>query len=83
MHSTSNEGKSVAAGRFIKTSKNKIYKHMTAVSRKFYFDVLNYIVDKYNNIFHRTIGMKPIDVKSDSYAEYTVLILMKKILHLK
>ena len=45
---------------------------MTAVSKNIYFDVLNDIVDKYNNTFHRTIGMKPIDVKSDSYAEYKV-----------
>ena len=58
--------------RFIKTLKNNIYKHMTAVSKNIYFDVLNDIVDKYNNTFHRTIGMKPIDVKSDSYAEYKV-----------
>ena len=58
--------------RFIKTLKNNIYKHMTAVSKNIYFDVLNDIVDKYNNTFHRTIGMKPIDVKSDSYADYKV-----------
>ena len=58
--------------RFIKTLKNNIYKLMTAVSKNVYFDVLNDIVDKYNNTFHRTIGMKPIDVKSDSYAEYKV-----------
>ena len=45
---------------------------MTAVSKNVYFDVLDDIVDKYNNIFHKTIKMKPIDVKSDSYAEYNV-----------
>ena len=70
MYSTHNEGKSVVAERFIRTLKNKIYKHMTAISKKFYFDVLNDIVDKYNNTCHRTIKMKPIDVKSDSFAEY-------------
>ena len=56
--------------RFIKTLKNKIYKHMTVVSKNVYFDVFDYIVDEYNNTYHRTIKMKPIDVKSDSYAEY-------------
>ena len=66
------EGKSVVAEKFIKTLKNKIYKNMTAVSKKIYFDVLNDIVDKYNNTLHRTIEMKPIDVKSDSYDEYNV-----------
>ena len=45
---------------------------MAAVGKKKYFDVLNDIVDKYNNIFHRTIKMKPVDVKSHSYAEYNV-----------
>ena len=45
---------------------------MTAVSKNVYFDVLNDIVGKYNNTFHRTIGMKPIDVKSDSHAECKV-----------
>ena len=43
---------------------------MTAVSKNVYFDVLDDIVDKYNNRVHRTIKMKPIDVISVSYAEY-------------
>ena len=42
---------------------------MAAVSKNVYFDVLDDIVDKYNNTYHRTIKMKPIDVKSDSFAE--------------
>ena len=70
IYSTHNKGKSVVAERFIRTLKNKIYKHMTAVSKNVYFDVLDGIVDKNNNIYHRTIKMKPIDVKSDSFAEY-------------
>ena len=45
---------------------------MTAVSKNVYFYVLNDIVDKYNNTYHRTIKMKPIDAKSDSYPEYNV-----------
>ena len=43
---------------------------MTAVSKNVYFDVLDDIVNKYNNTVHRSIKMKPIDVISDSYAEY-------------
>ena len=72
MDSTYNEGKSVVAKRFIGTLKNKIYKHMTTVSQKVYFDVLHDIVDKYNNAYHNTIKKKTIDVKSNSYAEYNV-----------
>ena len=65
MYSAYNEGKSVVAERFVITLKNKIYKQMTV-----YFDVLNDIVDEYNNIYHRTIKIKPTDVKSDCFAEY-------------
>ena len=49
MHSTYNEGKSVVAERLIRTLKNKILKHMTSVSKNVYFDVLDDIVNKYNN----------------------------------
>ena len=70
MYSTYNERKSVVAERFIRTLKYKIYKHMTAISKKIYFDALNDIVDEYNNTYHKTMKTKPIDVKSDSFAEY-------------
>ena len=71
MYSTHNEGKSVVAERFVRTLKNEIYKHMTAISKNVYFDVLDNVVDKYNNTYHRTIKMKPINVKSDFFfAEY-------------
>ena len=49
MYSTHNEVKSVVTERFIRTLKNKIFKHMTAVSKNDYFDVLENIVNKYNN----------------------------------
>ena len=44
MYSTYNEGKSVVAERFIRTLKSKIFKHMTAISKNVYFDVLDDIV---------------------------------------
>ena len=69
MYSTYKEVKPLIAERFIKTMKNKIFKHMTAVSKYIYFDVLDDIVDRYNNTVHGTIKMKPIDVTSDSYTE--------------
>ena len=70
MYSAHNEEKSVVAERFLRNFKNKIYKHMTAVSKNVYFNILDDIVDEYNTTCHRTINMKPIDVKSDSYGEY-------------
>ena len=43
---------------------------MTAISKNVYFDVLNDTSDKYNNAYHKTIKMKPIDVGDNSFAEY-------------
>ena len=70
MYSTYDEGKSAVPERFIRTLKNKIFKHMTAVLENVYFDVLDNILDKYNNTVHRTVKIKPINVTCDSYAEY-------------
>ena len=70
MYSTYNEGKSAVAERFIRTSKNKILKRMAAVSKNVYFNLLDDIANKYENAVHRSIKMKPINVTSNSYAEY-------------
>ena len=43
---------------------------MAAISKNVHFNVLNDIVDEYNNTYNRTLRMKPIDVKRDSFAEY-------------
>ena len=69
MYSTDNEGKSVFAERCIRTIKNKIYKHMTSTSKNVYIDKLYDIVNEYNNTKHKTIKMKPIDVKDNSYID--------------
>ena len=60
IYATDNEEKSVVTERFIRILKNKIFKHITAISKNVYFDVLNDIVNKYNNTVQRTIKMKPI-----------------------
>ena len=70
MYSTYNEGKPVVAERFLGTLINKIFKHMTAISKNVYFNMLDAVVDKYNNTVRRTIKIKPIEVTGDSYAEY-------------
>ena len=70
MYSTYNEGKSVVVERFMRTLKNNIFNHITAVWKNVYFNVLDDIADKYNNTVHRTIKMKPINVTDDSYAEH-------------
>ena len=70
MHSTHNEGKSVVAERFISTLKTKIYKYMTSVSKNVYIDKLDDIVGEYNNTCHRTIKMKPVDVKDNTCIDF-------------
>ena len=70
MYSTYNESKSVVAKRFIRTLKNKLYKHMTATGKNVYYDVLDDVVNKYNNTKHSTIKMKPIDVGDNNKRVY-------------
>ena len=82
MYSTYRQGKSVAAESFIKTLKNNIFKHMTAVSKNIYFDVLDDIVDKYNNTVHKTIKKKQLTLHLILMLN-TMKIPMKKILNLK
>ena len=70
MYSTNNKGKSVAAEKFIRTIKNKIYKYMTSISKNVYIDKLDDIVKKYNNTYHTSIKMKPVDVKDNTYIDF-------------
>ena len=66
MYSIHNEGKSVVAERFIKTLKSNIDKHMTSIS-KMCILIIDDMVNEYNNAYHTTIKMKPIDVKDNTY----------------
>ena len=70
MYSIHNEGKSVIAERFIRTLKTKIYKYMTSVSKNVYINKLDDIMVEYNNTYHRTIKMKPVDVKDNTYIDF-------------
>ena len=88
MYLTHNEGKSIVAERFIRTLKTKIYKYMTSISKNVYIDKLDDIVNEYNNIYHRTIKMKPVDLKNNAYIgmEWNCTLIKKlmiKILNLK
>ena len=70
MYSIHNEAKSVVPERFIRTLKTKICKYATSVSKNVYIDKLDDIVGEYNNTYHRTIKMKPIDVKDNTYIDF-------------
>ena len=70
VYSTHSEGKSIIAERFIRTLKNNIYKYMISISKNGYIDKLDVIVNKYNNTYHSTTKMKPVDVKSSTYIDF-------------
>ena len=56
--------------RLIRTLENKIYKYMTAISKNVYIDKLDDIVNEYNNTYHKTIKIKPVDVKDNVYIDF-------------
>ena len=70
MYSIHNERKSVVVERFMRTLKTKIYKYLTSVSKNVYIDKLGDIVSEYNNTYHRTIKMKPVDVEDNTYINF-------------
>ena len=72
MHSTLNEGKSVVAEKFIIILQNKIYKYIILIPKNVYIDKLDNIVTEYNNTYHSTIKMKPVDAKSSTYIDFNV-----------
>ena len=74
MYSIHNEGKSVVAEGFIRTLKTKIYKYMTSILKNVYINKLDDIVNEYNSTYHRTIKIKPADVKNNT------LVLKEKLM---
>ena len=81
MYSTFNEGKSGVAERFIRTLKNKLCKHMTATGKNVYFDVLDDVVNEYNNTRHNTIKMK-LKMLKMIIIEYILMNIIKKMVDL-
>ena len=70
MYSTNNKGKFVAAERFIRAIKNKIYKYLTSILKNVYIEKLDDIDKKCNNTCHTSIKMKPVDVKDNTYIDF-------------
>ena len=83
MYSTHNEVKSFVAEIFITTLKNKIYEYMTSILKNVCIDKLDDIVNKYNNTYHSTIKMKPVDVNPSMYIETLIKKIIRKVLNLK
>ena len=72
MHSIHNEGKSVVAEIFIKTLKTKIFKYTNSILKNVYIYKLDDIVNEYNNAHHRTIKMRPVDVKDNTFIDFKI-----------
>ena len=64
---TLNEGKFVAAERFIITLMNKSYKYLTLILKNVYINNLADINNKCNDTYHSKIRIKPTDVNSRPY----------------
>ena len=79
MYSIQNKGKSVVAERVLRTLKTKIYRYMTSTSKNVYIDKLDDIVNEYNNTYHRTINMKPVDVKDNTHIDSMELESSKEV----
>ena len=69
-YSIHNEGKSVVAERSIRTLKTKIYKYMISISKNVYIDQCDDIVNEFNDTYHRTIKIKPVDVKDNTDIDF-------------
>ena len=52
---------------------------MTSISKNVYIDKLDDIVNEYNNTYHRTIKMKPVDVKDNTYIDSMELHRSKEV----
>ena len=72
MYSIHAEGKSVVAERSFRTLKNKIYKYMPLVLKDVYIDKIDELVNMYNNTYQSTIKIKPTDVKSSTYFDFSI-----------
>ena len=70
MYLTHNEVKFVVAERRIITLISTIYKYITSISKNMYINKLVDIVNKYNNTYHSTIKMNPVNVKSSTYIDF-------------
>ena len=57
LYSTENEEKSSVVERWNRTMKDKMFKYFTANSTRVYIDVLDQMVEQYNNSYHSSIKM--------------------------
>ena len=88
LYSTENEEKSSIAERWNRTMKEKMFKYFTANSTRKYIDILDELVDQYNNTIHSSIGMTPkeaskkkneVKVWRNLYGDYSSKPMKRKV----
>ena len=77
MYSTENEEKSCMVERWNRTMKSKMYKYFTANLTRTYLDVLPEMTSKYNNTYHRSIKMTPVQASDLKNSEKVYFNLYK------
>lgn len=55
--------------RFNRTLKSRMWKYFTAKGTTKWVNILDLLVNSYNNTIHSTIKMKPVDVNNSNYQE--------------
>ena len=66
LYSTENEEKCSVVERWNRTIKTKLWKYFTANHTHKYIDVLDALIEKYNNTVNRAIGMTPTEARKPS-----------------
>ena len=77
LYSTENEGKAVVVERFNRTLKSKMWRYFSDNSTNVYIDVLQELVERYNNTKHRSIGMTPTEASLKSNEQRVLYNLYK------
>ena len=65
-YSTFSEYKAAVVERFNLTIKRRIFKYLTHKRTSRWIDVLDDLIHSYNNTFHRTIGVAPVEVSPEN-----------------
>ena len=65
LYSTENEEKSSVVERWNRTMKEKMFKYFSANSTRKYIDILDELVEDYNNTVHSSIKMTPVEASKE------------------
>ena len=66
---TQNETKASTSERAILTIKTRLMRSLSYKETSIFLPILQDIADSYNHTYHRTIGMRPTDVKESNQEE--------------